>query len=148
MTPLFRFAAYFAVCIAAMAGSVLAIYAIAPAGFQALPATSATASPKIEAWLERQAVSMPEPPRPHGPALTADELRALTARAEPRRPAARIPVMAMGGDDEPPPARARPQAPRPRTAPAIQRQETARSAPSASTYTPTARELYSPERHY
>jgi hypothetical protein len=169
MNDLSRVVAYLGVCAVAVAGAVVAPTMLASPG--ASPAQPASVPPKIAAWLERKAVPMPELPKPHGPALTTDELQAFKDRDKPTRQSSRIPIGAESTSEPPPPpgvtsspARTRPSQKSPSQArtktspsqrPAAHRHSSkrdieavsaaARSSESA-TYEPTARERYALER--
>lgn len=140
-----RIMIYLGACGAAVGAAAVAFLMLMFAGLEALPTNSAThASPRIAAWLERQAVPFPELPSAHGPALTDQELAALAAR-NASEPIVRVPIMAMTEDDRAPAAtaRSRPMRATPRPA------EDSRvpDAPGGRAYRPTARELYAPERN-
>lgn len=85
---------------AAVGAAAAAFLMLIFAGFEALPTTSAThGSPRIAAWLDRQAAPFPELPSAHGPALAEEALATLTARNAASEPATRIPIIAMTEED-------------------------------------------------
>lgn len=151
MPFLSRVLAYFGILAACGYALAAGIPVLLVAGTAALPEHVTTPQPpRITAWVERRAAVMPELPQPHGPALTADELRAYArpARAEPT---VRIPIVAMTEESDPPPARvssARRDQPKPRRATPQPVNETYRTADAEEpSYAPTARERYAPERN-
>jgi len=156
-----RVLAYFAMLTACAGALFVSIHMLLAVGIAALPASlEARHPPRIAAWIERRAVALPELPKPHGPAMTAEEIRAYAPPAR-TAPAVRIPIMAMTEDE--PPVRARPNRPpaakqrktaqqharqrQAQSTTAVQAQSTTAEAEQPS-YTPTARERYAPERNF
>lgn len=148
-----RLSIYFAACVAAVSAVVGAFLVLALMGLEALPPTSTQPSPRIAAWVERQSIPSPDLPRAHGPAFTDDELKALAARSLSPEPIVRIPIVAMT-EERPVAATSARRSVRASRRPVQGRPtEVARNpaeddVSKVSTYQPTARELYAPERNY
>jgi hypothetical protein len=149
-----RLSIYFGACVAAVSAVVGAFLVLTLMGLEALPPTSTQPSPRIAAWVERQSIPSPDLPRAHGPAFTDEELKALAARNTSPEPIVRIPIVAMTEDRPAAAASARRPSVRASRRPVQGRPtEVARNpaeddVSKVSTYQPTARELYAPERNY
>lgn len=140
---------YAGVCGAAVGGTLgAAALVLLPAGLEVLPKTSGPEpSARITSWLEREAVAMPDLPRPHGPPLTREELHAYAERDRNAEPVVRVPIVAMTESDSEPVRERRRTKRRPRitvhAAPTTHQQQR-----SPREYVRTARERYAPERNY
>lgn len=150
-----RLLIYLGFCGAASGAAAAAFALLALMGLSALPQSADRhASPRIAAWLERQALPVPDPPATHGPALTKSELQTLAARASSFEPLLHAPILAKTEDE---PVAASPKGRPTRTG---RRNDTRkmRAATTASKfesgvaddrgYQKTARELYAPERNH
>lgn len=150
MTLFIRILVYLGFC-ALSAGSLVAgVMAIVPPALAVLESSSPTeVAPRIAAWLERRAVAMPPPPAPHGPPLTAEELRAFSAHARKPERVVRIPIVAMT-ESGPPKATGRSKEQKRtarRSAPEGAGQDFSAARSSEPAFVGTARERYAPERN-